>query len=217
MGAVAFIMAETIDVPYAAIASAAVIPAFLYFFTVFIMVHLEAGKHGLSGLPKDQCPNAWLALRNKWYLILPLAVLVWLLFSGYTPLFAGTVGLALTALIVLGTPVARLIGPYGLRLLFWIALGLSAASFIEYGINGVAVVIAVLVGVLLFVKGGRETLRISLDSMADGARNALPVGIACALVGTMIGIFTLTGIATTFATFVVEVGKNSLSCRSSSP
>ncbi|MFG1215137.1 TRAP transporter fused permease subunit [Xanthobacter flavus] len=210
MGAVAFIMAETIDVPYATIATAAVIPAFLYFFTVFAMVHLEAGKDGLSGLPKDKCPNAWLALRNNWYLILPLAALVWLLFSGYTPLFAGTVGLALTALIVLGAPVARLIGPYGLRVVFWIVLGLSAASFVEYGINGVATVIAVLVAILFFVKGGRETLRISIESMADGARNALPVGIACALVGTMIGVFTLTGVATTFATFVVEVGKNSL-------
>ncbi|MDI4665832.1 TRAP transporter permease [Xanthobacter autotrophicus] len=210
MGAVAFIMAETIDVPYASIATAAVIPAFLYFFTVFIMVHLEAGKHGLSGLPKSQCPDALGALRNRWYLLLPLAALVWLLFSGYTPLFAGTVGLALTALIVLGTPVARLIGPYGLRVVFWIALGLAAGSFIEYGINGVAVVVLALILLLLFVKGGRATLRISLESMADGARNALPVGIACALVGTMIGVFTLTGVATTFATFVVEVGKSSL-------
>ncbi|MGR7994295.1 MULTISPECIES: TRAP transporter permease [unclassified Xanthobacter] len=210
MGAVAFIMAETIDVPYASIATAAVIPAFLYFLTVFAMVHLEAGRNGLSGLPKAECPNAWAALKARWYLILPLGVLVWLLFSGYTPLFAGTVGLALTALIVLGTPVARLIGPYGLRVVFWVVLGIAAASFVEYGINGVATVVAILVALLLFVKGGRETLRIALDSMADGARNALPVGIACALVGTMIGIFTLTGVATTFATFVVAVGESSL-------
>ncbi|MFG1480258.1 TRAP transporter permease [Xanthobacter sp. V4C-4] len=210
MGAVAFIMAETIDVPYAEIATAAVIPAFLYFFTVFAMVHLEAGKHGLSGLPKAQCPNALQALRKNWFLLLPLAALVWLLFSGYTPLFAGTVGLALTALIVLGTPVARLIGPQGLRLVFWIVLGLSAASFLEYGINGVAAAVAALVALLVFVKGGRQTLALSIESMADGARNALPVGIACALVGTMIGVFTLTGVATTFATFVVEVGKSSL-------
>ncbi|QRG06211.1 TRAP transporter permease [Xanthobacter dioxanivorans] len=210
MGAVAFIMAETIDVPYATIATAAVIPAFLYFFTVFAMVHLEAGKGGLSGLPKAQCPDAWRALTTRWYLMLPLVALVWLLFSGYTPLFAGTVGLALTALIVLGTPVARVIGPQGLRIVFWIVLGIAAASFLEYGINGVAAAVGALVVILLFVKGGRETLRISIESMADGARNALPVGIACALVGTMIGVFTLTGVATTFATFVVEVGKSSL-------
>lgn len=46
MGAVAFIMAETINVPYVEIAKAAAIPALLYFFTVFWMVHLEAGRAG---------------------------------------------------------------------------------------------------------------------------------------------------------------------------
>jgi TRAP transporter 4TM/12TM fusion protein len=210
MGAVAFIMAETIDVPYAAIATAAIIPAMLYFFTVFAMVHLEAGRHGLLGLSKEDCPNAWAALVKGWYLLLPLAVLVWLLFSGYTPLFAGTVGLALTALIVLGAPVARVIGPYGLKIVFWIALGVAASSFLKYGIDGIAYCVLALVVLLFFIKGGRETLQISLESMADGARNALPVGIACALVGTMIGVFTLTGIATSFAAFVVQVGESSL-------
>ncbi|MGX1306500.1 TRAP transporter 4TM/12TM fusion protein [Amorphus suaedae] len=210
MGAVAFIMAETIDVPYSAIATAAIIPALLYFFTVFAMVHLEAGRHGLLGLSKEECPNAWAALAKGWYLLLPLAMLVWLLFSGYTPLFAGTVGLALTALIVLGAPVARAIGPYGLKIVFWIVLGVAASSFLKYGIDGIAYCVLALVALLFFIKGGRETLKISLESMADGARNALPVGIACALVGTMIGVFTLTGIATSFAAFVVQVGESSL-------
>lgn len=210
MGAVAFIMAETIDVPYADIATAAIIPAALYFFTVFWMVHLEAGKRGLMGLPKAQCPSALRAIRKSWYLLLPLVALVWLLFSGYTPLFAGTVGLAFTVLIVLGTPLAGMIGANGLRILFWIALGLIAASFLEFGINIVAFAILALVAACLFLKGGRETLRLSVESMADGARNALPVGIACALVGTMIGVFTLTGVATTFTRWVVEIGQDSL-------
>ena len=52
MGAVAFIMAETIDMPYAEIAKAAIIPALLYFFACFWSVHLEAGKRGLEGLPR---------------------------------------------------------------------------------------------------------------------------------------------------------------------
>ena len=51
MGAVAFIMAETIDVPYAAIVQAAIIPAILYFLTAFWMVHLEAGKRGPARPP----------------------------------------------------------------------------------------------------------------------------------------------------------------------
>src|SRR3569833_898275 len=80
MGAVAFIMAETIGVPYGEIAKAAVIPALLFFGSAFWMVHLEAGRSGLLGLPKDQCPSAIAALRKGWYLILPLAALVYLLF-----------------------------------------------------------------------------------------------------------------------------------------
>ena len=64
MGAVAFIMAETISVPYAEICKAAMIPAILYFVTAFLMVHLEAGRAELLGMPKDQCPNAWRRCRR---------------------------------------------------------------------------------------------------------------------------------------------------------
>ncbi|MFN7051500.1 MAG: TRAP transporter permease, partial [Gemmobacter sp.] len=94
MGAVAFIMAETLGVQYVEIVKAALIPAILYFLGVFWMVHLEAGKRGLVGLAREALPSARKALREGWYLLLPLGVLVWLLFSGFTPLYAGTVGLA---------------------------------------------------------------------------------------------------------------------------
>ena len=57
MGAVAFIMAETINVPYVEICKAAAIPALLYFLTAFVMVHLEAGRAGLLGMAKEDCPN----------------------------------------------------------------------------------------------------------------------------------------------------------------
>ena len=105
MGAVAFIMAETINVPYVEICKAAAIPAILYFVTAFWMVHLEAGRKGLLGLPKDECPNPWTAMRQRWYLLLPLIGLVALLFSGYTPLFSGTVGLGLTVILIFGAAV----------------------------------------------------------------------------------------------------------------
>src|SRR5674476_81389 len=106
MGAVAFIMAETLNVPYADIVKAAVIPAFLYYFTAFVMVHLEAGRLKLLGIPKDQCPNPWRAIKDNWYLILPLAALVVMLFEGFTPMFAGMMGLALTAILILGSAIA---------------------------------------------------------------------------------------------------------------
>src|SRR5439155_6708198 len=79
MGAVAFIMAETIGVQYSEVVKAAVIPALLYFGSAFWMVHLEAGRRGLMGLPRSQCPSAMAALRKGWHLVLPLAALVYLL------------------------------------------------------------------------------------------------------------------------------------------
>jgi TRAP transporter 4TM/12TM fusion protein len=210
MGAVAFIMAETIDVPYATIVKTATIPAILYFATVFWMVHLEAGRTKLLGLPRDQMPSPLGALRRDWHLLLPLAVLVYLLFAGYTPLFSGTMGLALTAILILGISGSRGLGTLGWRIVFWVILGLLASTFFEYGIAAIFGVIAVLVGLNFFVRGGRATLQLSLRSLADGATAALPVGIACVLVGVIIGVLTLTGAATNFGSYIIESGSHSL-------
>lgn len=210
MGAVAFIMAETLDLPYSAIVTAAIIPAMFYFGTCFWVVHLEAGKAGLRGMSKAELPNPWHAVRDHWPLVLPLAALVYLLFAGYTPIFAGTMGLALVVVLILGTPIAAAIGPRAFRFVFWIALGLAAAAFLRFGVNLLMIVIAALAALCVVVKGGRETLGIVRDSLAEGARNALPVGIACAIVGIVIGTLTLTGIASTFIGAIIAIGENNL-------
>ncbi|MBB6181168.1 TRAP transporter permease [Pseudorhizobium flavum] len=210
MGAVAFIMAETLNVPYADIVKAALIPAILYFGVCFWTVFLEAGKAGLRGMNRAELPNPWQAVREHWPLVLPLAVLVYLLFAGYTPIFAGTMGLALVVVLILGMPLAASIGPFVFRLVFWLAVGLAAASFLKFGVNFLALVILALIAACFFVKGGRETLGICRDAMAEGAKNALPVGIACAIVGIVIGTLTLTGIASTFIGFIIRVGEDNL-------
>lgn len=210
MGAVAFIMAETLNVPYAAIVQAAIIPASLYFAVCFWMVRLEAGRLGLKGMSREQLPNPWRAVKEQWPLILPLAALVYLLLAGYTPVFAGTMGLALVVVLILGTPLAALIGPMAFRIVFWIALGLAAASFAWVGVN---LLLAVILGLILacaLFKGGRETLAICRDALAQGARNALPVGVACAVVGVVIGTLTLTGIASTFISAIISIGESNL-------
>jgi len=210
MGAVAFIMAETLNVPYADIVKAAVIPAFLYYFTAFVMVHLEAGRLKLLGIPKDQCPNPWRAIKESWYLILPLAALVVMLFEGFTPMFAGMMGLALTAILILGSAIAARISQTAFRVVFWFAMGLGAASFAKWGIQPVMALIAVLAVSNLFVRGGKKTLHTMKMSLVDGARQALPVGIACAVVGVIIGVLTLTGAASSFAGYILTIGQKSL-------
>ncbi|MCX8098212.1 MAG: TRAP transporter permease [Casimicrobiaceae bacterium] len=210
MGAVAFIMAETINVPYVKIVQAAIIPAILYFVTVFWMVHLEAGRKGLIGLPKSECPDPWAAVRERWYLLLPLAGLVALLFGGFTPLFSGTVGLALTAILIFGVAVAAGLRGTLLRVLFWVALGLACAAFLKAGVLAFIITIALLVALSWLSSAGANTRRLALRALVEGARQALPVAIACALVGVIIGVINLTGVAAELGGYVIGIGKHSL-------
>jgi TRAP transporter 4TM/12TM fusion protein len=210
MGAVAFIMAENLNVPYAEIVKAAAIPAILYYVTAFWMTHLEAGRKNLVGLPKEQCPNPWRALKENWYLILPLAALVAMLFSGFTPMFSGMVGLALTAILILGAAIAARVSSTAFRYVFWLAVGIVASLFTLGGIMVILALIAALAALCVSVKGGRQTLHTMQQSLVDGAKQALPVGVACAIVGTIIGILTLTGAASSFAGYILKVGENSL-------
>ncbi|AKI00004.1 TRAP transporter, 4TM/12TM fusion protein [Hoeflea sp. IMCC20628] len=210
MGAVAFIMAETLGVEYYEVVQAAIIPAVLYFASAFWMVHLEAGRHNLVGLPKDELPSPLKALKEQWFLVLPLLMLIYLLFSGYTPLFAGTVGLALTVLLILGGSIALGLPAGVIRIIFWVGLGLIAAAFLQFGIMVILAAVLALVAWNALSKGGRETLVICRDALAEGAKTALPVGVACAVVGIIIGTMTLTGAANTFGQFIVSVGAHSL-------
>jgi TRAP transporter 4TM/12TM fusion protein len=210
MGAVAFIMAEILNVPFHEVAKAALLPALLYFASVFWMVHLEARRAGLSGLPKDQCPDPYAAVKQRWYLLIPLAVLIYLLFTGRTPLFAGTVGLALTAMVILGSALILRVSAFKLRCTFWVVLGVLCAGFFQLGIGLVFGVIGALVLLCALNRGARPTLRLCLQALVEGARHAVPVGIACTLVGVIIGVVSLTGVASSFAGFILAIGEKSL-------
>jgi TRAP transporter 4TM/12TM fusion protein len=98
MGAAAFLMAEMTDTPYQVIATAAILPAILYFAGIFLMVHFEAKKMGLKGLPKDSIPNFFKLMLKKGYLLIPIVLLVGLMSSGRTASFAASI--AIVAAIV---------------------------------------------------------------------------------------------------------------------
>ena len=76
MGAAAFLMTEYTGMPYAQIAIAAILPAVLYFTGIFMMIHFEAKKLGLKGLPKESIPNFFKLVLSKGYLLLPVVALV---------------------------------------------------------------------------------------------------------------------------------------------
>ncbi len=212
MGAVAFIMAETLGVQYSEIVKAAAIPAVLYFASAFWMVHLEAGKHGLVGMKRSEIPSAWKALVTRWYLVLPLAALVYMLFEGFTPLYAGSMGLALTVTLILGASITAGASSNVIRYIFWIGLALVVAALSRDGLQivPVASVVVGLIVITAFVRGGLPALRSCRDSLAESAKSAITVGMACAIVGVIIGMMSQTGVGTIFGSWVIGLGEKSL-------
>lgn len=99
MGAAAFLMAEMTGYSYATIATAAILPAILYFAGIFLMVHFEAKRIGLKGLPKDSIPNFFKLIARKGYLLLPIVALVGLMSFGKTASFSASVAI-IVAIIV---------------------------------------------------------------------------------------------------------------------
>jgi TRAP transporter 4TM/12TM fusion protein len=97
MGAAAFIIAEYLSIPYLDVVKAAAIPAFVSYFALFYITHLEASKLGMKGLPKSDIPNFWAVMKNGFYYLVPLFMLIYeLMVIRHTPKLA-----AFNAIIVL--------------------------------------------------------------------------------------------------------------------
>lgn len=90
MGAIAFVMADFLGVPYVEVAKAALLPAVLYFMIVFMGVHFEAAKRNLRPLPRAELPSLTKTLKDGWYFLLPIGVLIYLmLVKQFDPDMAG--------------------------------------------------------------------------------------------------------------------------------
>ena len=93
MGAAAFVMAEFLGVSYLQVATAALIPAVLYFLAVFLSVHFEAKRTGMRGLPRADLPKLGEVLRERGHLFLPLAIIIGVLMYGYSAPYAALCGI----------------------------------------------------------------------------------------------------------------------------
>jgi TRAP transporter 4TM/12TM fusion protein len=87
MGAVAFIMSDLTNIPYASIAWASVLPALLYYLSIYLLVHNEAVRNNEAPLPEDQIVPLSTALAHGWRHLLPIGALIFLLVAGFTPVY----------------------------------------------------------------------------------------------------------------------------------
>jgi TRAP transporter 4TM/12TM fusion protein len=104
MGAAAFLMAEYLQVPYADVMVAAIIPAFLYYAALFFQVDLESARLGILGAPRATLPPLLRVLREGWHFLIPFAVLVggllrWNLEAEYAALIATAVLIGLAIVV----------------------------------------------------------------------------------------------------------------------
>jgi TRAP transporter 4TM/12TM fusion protein len=199
LGAAAFLMVEFLSVPYQTIVVAAIVPAFMHFFGVFMQVHFEAKLHGLRGLTPEEMPRLRESFRERWPTLIPLVLLIWILVSGRTPYLAAFSGISSCAIVGLCT-MAR-----GNGLRHWALLaGLHAVLLVlvfgglqDSGVR-LGLFVAAVVATPLLLKALRIRGRIGLPSMVEafetGAKYALAVGAAAATVGIVIGVVTLTGV-----------------------
>lgn len=99
LGAAAFIIADSLGISYLKVLSAAVVPAILYFWSIWCCLSLEAAKLGLKGLPRDMLPKVKDVLFKNGYKAIPLFGIIYFLVQGYNPLYAGCWGIALAVLL----------------------------------------------------------------------------------------------------------------------
>jgi TRAP transporter 4TM/12TM fusion protein len=162
MGAAAFIMAETLGVPYLTIAVAAAIPGILYFVAVGVMVHFEAARSELRVLSRSELPRLGAVLRRDAHLLAGPVVLVYFLATGASPLHAG----------------------------FWALVAAVVASLVRRETR----------------IGPREVYAVLVDS----AHSALPVALACATVGVVVGVVSVTGLGLKLASGIVGIAHGNL-------
>ncbi len=186
MGAGAFIMVEFTGIPYATIALAAVIPALLYYVSLFAVVHIEALREGLLGIPKEELPSARQALKDGWHLLVaPLALVYLLMIEGYSPNYAGMICLFLAIAFAMLRHVTRM------------SLG-EILGILDTGVRTTAQVTALIVGIGLIQQAVLTTglgprLTEIILSVSDGS--TIVTLLLAVVVATVLGMGMPTPIA----------------------
>lgn len=154
MGAGAFIMAEITGIPYTEIAIAAVIPAILYFASVYFMVDFEAAKTGMRGMREDELPKLRRLIKQI-YLFIPIIILIVALFQGYSVIRAGTLATVSAAVVSWLSP-----NKMGIRA---ILRALDLASVMSIQIIVVCAAAGIIVGVISLTGVGARFSVLLLD------------------------------------------------------
>ncbi|MGP8291621.1 TRAP transporter permease [Vreelandella zhanjiangensis] len=184
MGAGAFLIAEYTNTPYLDIVKISILPAIMYFATVYLFVHIIALKQGMQGMPRSELPQMRQVMKEGWHFLLPLAVLVWLLVMNLSPMRVGYYAVI--------TMVAVAVIRYALWY-FFVAPGQGQPVTLSRTKN------VIWAGLTKLVEG-----------LELGARNAVAVSMACAVAGIIVGVVGLTGLGLKFSSMMLAFSGGNL-------
>jgi TRAP transporter 4TM/12TM fusion protein len=197
MGAVAFIMAEFLEVPYPKVAIAAAIPACLYFMAIFIQLDLTAIRHDLKGIPSEKLPSIKETIKKGWYFLFPVAVLVYCLFVLYWRPETAALWAAGVALIILFFMNVRTIWSIPRQLLAILeATGLGLLELgVVCGVANIVIGVISLTGLgitlsqlLISMSGGHTLILLALAALG-----AIIMGMGMPIAASYIMIIMLMG------------------------
>lgn len=230
MGSAAFIVAAFTNVSYPYVALVSLVPALMYYFSLFMSVHFRAARYGISGLPSEDLPDFRSIMRKDGYRLLPVALLILLLILRFSPFFAAfwsiIAALAIsctreeTRVLQLPTPLASLIGwggaPAPLE-----GEKVSQGAVARYG--GLVAGAVLLIGLpaffgmdigdaVFFAVCGAVVLSSPrmINTLSHGAVASLVIGTTAGIMGIVLAGVTLPGLALRFPAIVLEYSYGSL-------
>ena len=201
MASAAFILAAMTETPYYKVALVSLVPALLYYLSVFMSVHYYASKNNLQGLSKEELPDFWGVMKKDGILLLPIVLLIMLLILQFSPFFAGF--WAIVASVVVST----------FKQKCWYLLGVQAAVFVAsilYG--GDAVYLYVLIGCFLSWRH-QEARRIMSeigDAFVTGSVNSLVIGATAGVMGLVLTGVTHPDLAQKMTAIILSYSNNML-------
>lgn len=217
MGAAAFLVAEFLGISYGQVVVAAAIPAVLYYLSIWVMVHLEAKRLGLRGLERHELPSLKNVIREKGHLALPVLLMIYLLVRNFTPLFAGYWAIVSTFAVawlweegralLSGRAQLRarwyLLLPGAVFLAAWLGLGQDPSTSAFYAL-------ATAFAISLINPQASQSLAALRTSLLNGARSAVGVALATAIVGFVVGSASLTSLGLNLGSYIVRFAGDSI-------
>jgi TRAP transporter 4TM/12TM fusion protein len=177
MASTAFILAAMTETPYWRVALISLVPAILYYLSVFMSVHYYASRHNLHGLEKEDLPDFWDIMRKDGILLMPVVILIALLIIQFSPFFAGFWSIA--SAIVFST----------IRRKCWYLLGIEAGVFVAsavYGGDMLYLYTAIACYLAWRHEQAREIMTQIAGAFVEGSTNSLVIGATAGVMGLVL-------------------------------